>query len=63
MTKVANQHNGVVRDVLFVDVDDVLAVILTILPQTLLRRECLFILIVHWLRSGIDKPAVDAVCK
>ena len=47
VTKVANQHNGIVRDVLFVDVDDVLAAITTILPQTLVRTECLFIFIVH----------------
>ena len=39
MTKVANQHNDVIRDVQFVDVDDVLAAILTILPQTLVRKD------------------------
>ena len=65
ITKVANQHNGIVRDVLFVDVDDVLTAISTILPQMLVRTECLFILIhvVHWLCSGIGEPAVDAFCK
>ena len=38
MTKVASQHNGIIRDVRFVDVDDSLAVILTILLQTLVRK-------------------------
>ena len=63
VTKVANQHNDIIRDVQFVDVDDVLAAISTIPPQTLVRTECLFIFTVHWLHSGIDEPAVDAVCK
>ena len=63
VTKVANQHNGVVRDVLFVVVDDVLAAVSMILPQMLVRTECLFIFIIHWLRSCIDETAVDAFCK